>query len=845
MNFVFNDENFQQNLTNQYLQQILQLKSIYGTILSQNEQQIQNPFQTLLLQQLVQLQQSQLGGGCLEYYNQNSSITSSPIPYLNTEIPPEYPQFYQFPRIYNAQIDQFNQFQDPKCKYNLGSEKDKDKGIDLNTPNLTTQTSMRVGFEQQQIITQSLQKVQIGGQDMPKIPKPVGFQRVSKKSSIQNEFAGVGSQISQQTAITQLQEINFSLTKTEEQTLRDKSETNVDSASISGTKSPVFPLLSYSKGCDQEANSSQETACELLGTITMNKQSSNKKDISEELSSSKSFTASTTNSTTIPNSQYESIIQEWDFQKLKNITDPLILKDIAECIFKNQIKNSPLQSQSYQILQEQHSQFTSSTFNQFYDQLSQDKKSTNFILEKTQCSSTPSFIQLPHSSSTSSSSPSPPQCCFAATGLERNLLQGNCNQEVKNAITGEEPSEQQEKRNKETNHILKNIYEYLDTLNLNINFKQNENYDLIINKKFAEKQGQINLSSNVSSHQSPELRDAFDQELLAASSLNQINNSLLEQEDAIIEEGIMNINNQGSSSCDGTDEENLHENETYEPVKVKKRSGNPVIAPLEQLQSEKQSSSPVLKPSNNTKNENCIQAKCSQANKNAVTDQSSSSNSQNRSSVQDTFMNARRNKKREQKIQQTIEQNSQLSTKFHNLTRLLMYKIIQIFKDEANLRQTYNISPELSSSLKRVAGNIKQHSRNTCKSSVKTNFYTHSHYNALFLTLNEENVKQLATSQKDVDAHKFIFGLDLANASAVHLTFANIVKNVAYEIVKKNLEASIMKEQISNQQQIANASNGQDKELMQNHISNLRSQYFQRAFQGITKMSNGQIVSRF
>ncbi|EAR86020.3 hypothetical protein TTHERM_00543600 (macronuclear) [Tetrahymena thermophila SB210] len=839
MNFVFNDENFQQNLTNQYLQQILQLKSIYGTILSQNEQQIQNPFQMLLLQQLLQLQQSQLSGAYHDFYNQNSSIASSPIPYLNTENPPEYPQFYQFPRIYNAQIDQLNQFQDPKCKYNLGSKKDKDKGVDLNTLNTTTLTAMRVDSEQQQTFNQSLQQVQIGGQDMPKIPKPMGFQRVSKKIPTQNELAGVGSQISQSTAITKLQEINFSLAKTEEQIIRDKSETNVDSASISGTKSPVFPLLSYSKVCDQEANSQQETACEFLGTITMNKQSSNKKDISEEISNSNCLAASTISSTAIPNSQYQSIIKDWDFQKLKNITDPLILKDIADCIFKNQIKNAP-QSQSYQILQGQHSQFTSSTFNQFYDQLSEGKKCTSFILEQTQnstSSSTPSFIQLPQSSSTSSSlsSPSPP-CCFAATGNQ------NCNQETKNAITGEGPSELQEKKNKETNHILKNIYEYLDTLNLNINFKQNENYDLIISKKFLEKQEQTNLSSNVSSHQSPELRDAFDQELLAASSLNQINTSLLEQEDAIIEEGIMNMNNQGSSS-EGTDEENQHENENYEPVKVKKRSGKLDIAPLEQLQSEKQSSSPVLKPQNDTKYENCIQAKCSMANKNAVLDQSSGS--QNRSSVQDTFMNARRNKKREQKIQQTIEQNSQLSTKFHNLTRLLMYKIIQIFKDEANLRQTYNISPELSSSLKSVAGKIKQHSRDTCKSSVKTNFYTHSHYNALFLTLNEENVKQLAASQKDVDAHKFIFGLDLTNVSAIHLTFANIVKSVAYEIVKKNLEASIMKEQISNQQQIANAGNGQDKESMQNHISNLRSQYFQRAFQGITKMSNGQIVSRF
>lgn len=159
--------------------------------------------------------------------------------------------------------------------------------------------------------------------------------------------------------------------------------------------------------------------------------------------------------------------------------------------------------------------------------------------------------------------------------------------------------------------------------------------------------------------------------------------------------------------------------------------------------------------------------------------------------MEQIFVNARRNKKRERKIQASLDGNTELSSKFYNMTRLLMYKIVKLFKDEQKLQNTHNMSSCLADQLRKVANKIKQHSRDTCKSSVKTNFYTHSHYNALFLILNENNLKTFKKSQKDVDTHQFIFGLDLLNITQLQLTFANLIKSVAYEIVKLNMSPTI------------------------------------------------------
>lgn len=52
--------------------------------------------------------------------------------------------------------------------------------------------------------------------------------------------------------------------------------------------------------------------------------------------------------------------------------------------------------------------------------------------------------------------------------------------------------------------------------------------------------------------------------------------------------------------------------------------------------------------------------------------------------VQERFIDARRNKKRDAKIEATLKGNVELSKKFHNLTRLLMYKIMRVFSDHSN-----------------------------------------------------------------------------------------------------------------------------------------------------------------
>ena len=60
------------------------------------------------------------------------------------------------------------------------------------------------------------------------------------------------------------------------------------------------------------------------------------------------------------------------------------------------------------------------------------------------------------------------------------------------------------------------------------------------------------------------------------------------------------------------------------------------------------------------------------------------------------------------------------------------------------------------------------------------------------MILNEDTVKMLANNPKDIEAHKYIFGIDLLAADPVKLSFANLIKNVAFKIVKVSLQREIV-----------------------------------------------------
>ena len=50
----------------------------------------------------------------------------------------------------------------------------------------------------------------------------------------------------------------------------------------------------------------------------------------------------------------------------------------------------------------------------------------------------------------------------------------------------------------------------------------------------------------------------------------------------------------------------------------------------------------------------------------------------------------------------------------------------------------------------------------------------------------------LSNNPKDIEAHKYIYGLDLLDADPVKLSFANLIKNVAFKIVKISLQREIV-----------------------------------------------------
>lgn len=89
---------------------------------------------------------------------------------------------------------------------------------------------------------------------------------------------------------------------------------------------------------------------------------------------------------------------------------------------------------------------------------------------------------------------------------------------------------------------------------------------------------------------------------------------------------------------------------------------------------------------------------------------------------------------------------------------------------------------------------------------MKTNFYTHSHYKALFLVLTPETMATIAKNPKDAQAHRFIFDLDVSNVNPVLLAHANLIKHVAFEIVQANMLADAIRDTDAHSSQVKSPS---------------------------------------
>ncbi|EAR96404.1 competence pheromone ComX protein, putative (macronuclear) [Tetrahymena thermophila SB210] len=172
-------------------------------------------------------------------------------------------------------------------------------------------------------------------------------------------------------------------------------------------------------------------------------------------------------------------------------------------------------------------------------------------------------------------------------------------------------------------------------------------------------------------------------------------------------------------------------------------------------------------------------------------------------------------------------------SRFHNLSRLLMYTILTAFNK--NNLSLMNLDEKKAEAIIKTIQRLKQSARKkTPKGLVKTDFFNHTHYNVLFLTINEQNIEQVRKNAKDVSTHMKVFNVNLEKPYeeiSEEIRYSNIIKKLAYHIMLASYKKS---KDDKHDQDSSNSSN-----------STFREQYIDRAMLGIGKLNQGVLIQRF
>ncbi|KAL4499031.1 hypothetical protein ABPG72_016933 [Tetrahymena utriculariae] len=165
----------------------------------------------------------------------------------------------------------------------------------------------------------------------------------------------------------------------------------------------------------------------------------------------------------------------------------------------------------------------------------------------------------------------------------------------------------------------------------------------------------------------------------------------------------------------------------------------------------------------------------------------------------------------------------QKRSKYHNLTKLFMYFLLSLF--QAENMERLGVPEHIQQELIRCVQNVKKTAKKKIKNKnlQKTDFFNHTHYNALFLHLNKNSLRELQKKEKDIQVHKQCYGLDLTNIDIQRMEYVNILKKFAYEIVTNTLEAPSETE----------------------CLNNPRNEYMLKALSGIRQLAQGNVIFRF
>ncbi|KAL4440790.1 hypothetical protein ABPG74_013771 [Tetrahymena malaccensis] len=180
-----------------------------------------------------------------------------------------------------------------------------------------------------------------------------------------------------------------------------------------------------------------------------------------------------------------------------------------------------------------------------------------------------------------------------------------------------------------------------------------------------------------------------------------------------------------------------------------------------------------------------------------------------------------------------ITKRSQMrQSKFHNLKKSFMHALILLFQQD--ILNCLEIPENHGYFLQQVVNRMRTFSTKTRSDSGQYEYYSHTHYTALLLKLNEYSLPLITQNELDLQLHKAMYQEDLSKSTGTD--FASIKCNYYKSLIFKIIEMSI--NIIEKQNHLLSNIECEKKSVC-------RFDYILRVKSGIEKLSQGIQVTRF
>ncbi|KAL4490262.1 hypothetical protein ABPG72_004301 [Tetrahymena utriculariae] len=184
------------------------------------------------------------------------------------------------------------------------------------------------------------------------------------------------------------------------------------------------------------------------------------------------------------------------------------------------------------------------------------------------------------------------------------------------------------------------------------------------------------------------------------------------------------------------------------------------------------------------------------------------------------------------KKKKTIKKQQMRQSKFHNLKKSFMHALILLFQQD--ILNCLEIPENHGYFLQQVVNRMRMFSTKTRSDSGQYEYYSHTHYTALLLKLNEYSLPLVTQNELDLQLHKAMYQEDLTQSTGTD--FASIKCNYYKSLIFKIIEMSI--NIIEQQNHLLSNIECEKKSVC-------RFDYILRVKSGIEKLSQGVQVTRF